>query len=282
VTAPGGPGIPDYVVVGHFSRDLIRGSIRPGGTALYAGVTALRLGSRVAIVTSHANDHEVESDLGDATIARVPAQASTTFELEQREDGRVLKLLARAEPISARDVPSAWLQAGIVHLAPIAWEVDLAIADAGTPGSVVATPQGWLRKVGTDGKVIQSGQQLDHVPLEAFSALVMSIEDIGGDEEVVERIGGRCQVAAITRGSAGCTLFMHGSRSHIPTEPTEEVDSTGAGDVFAAAFFIRLRETNDPIESARFASRVAAMSIEGVGVSRIPTRAQVEERAWPG
>ena len=57
-----------------------------------------------------------------------------------------------------------------------------------------------------------------------------------------------------------------------------EVDSTGAGDVFAAAFFVRLDETGDPRASAGFASCAAGVSIEGVGVARIPDRGAVEAR----
>jgi len=54
------------------------------------------------------------------------------------------------------------------------------------------------------------------------------------------------------------------------------VDPTGAGDVFAAAFMIRLIETDDPCQAAQFANTVASFSIEGPGVSGIPMRHQVE------
>jgi sugar/nucleoside kinase (ribokinase family) len=54
------------------------------------------------------------------------------------------------------------------------------------------------------------------------------------------------------------------------------MDPTGAGDVFSAAFLIRLAETGDPCEAARFANVAASFSIEAPGVSGIPTRRQVE------
>jgi sugar/nucleoside kinase (ribokinase family) len=54
------------------------------------------------------------------------------------------------------------------------------------------------------------------------------------------------------------------------------VDPTGAGDVFAPAFMIRLIETGDPCEAAQFANVVASFSIEGPGVTGIPMRKQVE------
>jgi sugar/nucleoside kinase (ribokinase family) len=50
------------------------------------------------------------------------------------------------------------------------------------------------------------------------------------------------------------------------------VDPTGAGDVFATAFLTRLSETGDPRSAVDCANRVAALSVEGEGVSAIPTR----------
>jgi sugar/nucleoside kinase (ribokinase family) len=61
------------------------------------------------------------------------------------------------------------------------------------------------------------------------------------------------------------------------------VDLTGAGDVFASAFLVRLDETaqssgvEDPWEAARFANAVASFSVEGQGISAIPSREQVDE-----
>jgi sugar/nucleoside kinase (ribokinase family) len=56
------------------------------------------------------------------------------------------------------------------------------------------------------------------------------------------------------------------------------VDPTGAGDVFAAAFLVRYRETGDPFASALFASCAASLSVEAPGLEGVPTRARVEER----
>jgi sugar/nucleoside kinase (ribokinase family) len=56
------------------------------------------------------------------------------------------------------------------------------------------------------------------------------------------------------------------------------MDSTGAGDVFAAAYLVRLSETRDPLTAARFANAMASLSVEGVGVEGVPQRRAVEER----
>jgi sugar/nucleoside kinase (ribokinase family) len=57
----------------------------------------------------------------------------------------------------------------------------------------------------------------------------------------------------------------------------KEVDPTGAGDVFAAAFFYRLHATRDPWEAARFATQLSAYSVTRPGLEGIPTQEEVEE-----
>jgi sugar/nucleoside kinase (ribokinase family) len=57
----------------------------------------------------------------------------------------------------------------------------------------------------------------------------------------------------------------------------QEVDPTGAGDIFAAAFFTRLYLTRDPWEAARFANQVAATSVTRRGLEGIPTAEEIQQ-----
>jgi sugar/nucleoside kinase (ribokinase family) len=54
------------------------------------------------------------------------------------------------------------------------------------------------------------------------------------------------------------------------------VDATGAGDIFAAAFFIRLHTTRDPWEAARFATQLAAYSVTRPGLEGVPTQEEID------
>jgi sugar/nucleoside kinase (ribokinase family) len=231
-------------------------------------------------VTSLAADCPVPDELSGATIATIPAEATTTFTLEEGPDGRTLTLVARASTLSSRDVPEAWRAPELLHLAPIAWEVDPGMATQARAGSMVATLQGWLRRSTRDGIIIPAIEQIDDVPLESLTAVVTSMEDLGGDHATAAAIAARCPITVVTRGAQGCTLYTDGRPTPVPAWPVQERDSTGAGDVFATAFFIRLGESGDPVRSAEFAARVAALSVEGIGVSCIPTRGQLEEREW--
>jgi sugar/nucleoside kinase (ribokinase family) len=297
-----------YLLIGHITRDRFTSPYpheRSGGTVLYAGVAARRLGWRVRIVTALGTDEELPAELLDAEVWRVPSQETTTFEMDDGPGGRVLRLLARAATISPGDVPEAWRSATVVHLAPVAGEVPPEIASSFRGSFVGATAQGWLREGGpwrgwladlgdksSVAKILRtpppsptlprtpllpSGQEGGGGPegLDSLSALVVSAEDFQDAGLVCPRDAARALAAqgptvALTLGPRGCAIFAPGTEEDIGPFPAREVDSTGAGDVFAAAFFIQLSQTGDSVLSARFASRVAALSIEGPGLSRIP------------
>jgi sugar/nucleoside kinase (ribokinase family) len=268
-------------VIGHIARDRLGERERLGGTVLYAGVAAARLGRRVGIVTACSPDLLLPAELttADICVIRLPTAQTCTFAHDSSEGMRRLRLLERGAAILPDQVPTAWLAAPIVHLAPLMGEVQPDVAAHFRSETVGATPQGWLRRVANpNGDVVPALDGLDSAPLGGLTALVLSEEDLAGHEVVADRLSDRIPVLVVTRGVAGCTLFAHGTKHDLPAYPAHEVDSTGAGDVFAAAFFIRFHESRDAATSARFAACAAALSVEGVGVASIPNRDQVEAR----
>ena len=81
-----------------------------------------------------------------------------------------------------------------------------------------------------------------------------------------------------TDGRHGATLFQHGKGERFPAYPACEVDPTGAGDVFAAAFLVNYHWHGDPRKAVDFANCVASLSIEHAGIVGIPTMEKVRER----
>ena len=74
-----------------------------------------------------------------------------------------------------------------------------------------------------------------------------------------------------TRGSGGVTVSREGHGPvtvHAP--PAAEVDPTGAGDTFAAAFVTATRAGADPVAAARAACGVAARSVSVLGAIELP------------
>ncbi|MFL5803040.1 MAG: PfkB family carbohydrate kinase, partial [Roseiflexaceae bacterium] len=171
-----------------------------------------------------------------------------------------------------------WRSAPIVHLGPVLGETPEVLVHA-FPGALLGvTPQGWMRAWGPDlpGPISYRPWHPAADLLRRIDALVLSIEDVKGDEALVAGWARHCKLIALTRGARGATLFIAGAPQTVPAFPATERDPTGAGDVFAAALLVRLHETGDPLDAARFAARVAAASIEGRGVSMVPTRVEVE------
>ena len=78
-------------------------------------------------------------------------------------------------------------------------------------------------------------------------------------------------VLVVTQSAQGCTVFVRGQGARQFVAPAQaEVDPTGAGDVFAAAFFVNFFETGDPWASARFANQVGALSVTRLGLAGVP------------
>ena len=259
----------DYVAIGHIAQDLTPSGVRLGGTVSYAALTAKALGQRTGLVTAAARG-AVTTGLEAVEVCRVLSAASTVFENVYTPAGRVQTLHSRADRLSLAAVPAEWRTAGIIHLAPIADEVDPALASQ-FPGSFVGlTPQGWMRRWDGDGRVYYSEWTEAAAGLAAASAAVISIEDVEGDWALAERWAAAARVLAVTEGARGATVFAAGERQHFPAPTVTVVDGTGAGDIFAAAFFVRLHHGGDPAEAAQFAIALATDSVTRVGIAGVP------------
>lgn len=71
---------------------------------------------------------------------------------------------------------------------------------------------------------------------------------------------------AMKCGQHGCLIHSANHWVHLPAYPVEQVvDTTGAGDCFAAGFLWALSEGGDLTECGRFATAVASCSVEQVG-----------------
>jgi sugar/nucleoside kinase (ribokinase family) len=270
---------PDYLLLGHFTRDVLPdGMTAPGGTSLYASLAAQHLGRQVAVVSAPA---ELPPDLLESVaVAFHPSPTPPTFENQYTPQGRRQILHAASQPIRVADIPAEWRAAPIVHLGPVLGETPEELAFAFPHALLGVTPQGWMRAWGPDlpGLVTYRPWQPTEELLRRIDALVLSIEDVKGDEALVAAWARQCRLVALTHGAQGATLFIAGQPHHVDAFPAIERDPTGAGDVFAAALLVRLCETGDPLDAARFAACVAAGSVEGRGASRIPSRSVVEER----
>lgn len=270
---------PDYLLLGHITRDVLPDrSTAPGGTSLYAACMATQLGKKAAIVSAPA---ELPPQFPQQiVISFYPSPEPPTFENRYTPQSRTQILHSSAEPMQLQHIPAEWQQAPIVHLGPVAQDMPETFINAFPKALLGVTPQGWMRS--WDAQLPSPVRYRAWHPatnlLQRIDALILSIEDVYGDEQLVADWAQHCRLVALTRGAAGSTLYLNGQAHTIPAIPAQELDPTGAGDVFAAALLIRLHETQNPIQAAQFASAAASLSVETHGIAQLPSRAAVEQR----
>lgn len=265
-----------FVVFGHLTRDIIPGGYTLGGTASYAAIAAHRLGAQVTIVTRADPDDARHPALADIEVVNLTSPHTTTFQNFYQSDGtRLQQVRVVAAPIFADDVPEEAYHADVTLLAPVCQEIDPAIAPK-LDAIVGCVPQGWMREWDERGRIyavpwLSAGRLLPYLDMVALSK-----HDMAADPDFLTTLTGAVPVVALTQGQEGCAVYT-GSQVHtIAPRPTTEVDATGAGDVFSAAFLVRLWESKDPLEAAYFANVAASLSVEASGVEGIPHRADVE------
>ncbi|MBI4236563.1 MAG: ribokinase [Chloroflexi bacterium] len=269
---------PNFVVVGHLTRDLVPGGVRLGGAAAYAAMMAHRLGRRVGVATSYGPDLPLAELPEGIEVAVTPSERTTTFRNDPAPEGRRQYVEAVASHLDLEQVPWAWLDSQIVLAAPVLDEVDPTLLGRFQDSLVAAAAQGWLRRwEGPQTPLRRRGLEV-LAALPPLGALFLSQEDFSGDLESSLADLGRTPIALVTHGSRGAQLWWQGRWQQVPAYPAREVDPTGAGDVFAAAFLVRLSEVRDPLVAAQFASAAASLKVEGQGLAAVPTRAAVEAR----
>ena len=111
--------------------------------------------------------------------------------------------------------------------------------------------------------------------LQRANAVVISIEDVRGNEEIILTFAEKTEVLVVTEGFNGARIYWNGDVRHFSAPKVNVVDPTGAGDIFAAAFFDRLEKTHNPWESGIRAVQIASQSVTRKGLAGVPTKQEI-------
>lgn len=268
----------DFLTIGNVTRDLVAGGYTVGGASTYASVTALRQGWRPGVLTRIGPDLALPPVYQEFELFALPSQRTLTFENVYTDEGRVQVIHAVAEPIGVDDVPADLVTHNppVVLLGPVANEVEREVAGLFPQSLLGFVPQGWMRRWDDQGRVYQVPLDYEESWLAQADVLVVSTEDVDNNLDLVRRFSELVDVTVLTRGTHGCDLYYRGHVTHVPARRVREVDPTGAGDTFTAAFLIRYFETGDPLQAARYANVAASFCVEGISYSTIPSRPQVK------
>jgi sugar/nucleoside kinase (ribokinase family) len=269
----------DYVTVGHVTLDLIedrpRGPIaQPGGGAFYSALQAARLGMRTLILTQGVPE-QIERMLApyaeEIDLRVIPARHTTTFATSGSGPTRSQRVLAWAGQI----VEPVELNSSILHLAAVARETPAAWS--GGAEFVGLTPQGLLRQW-------QPSQATSLVALNPtalpsrFDAAVIGERERSSCDALFEAARREGAPIAVTAGPQPTSVHLPEGgpvlQAVVPSTRTAR-DDLGAGDVFAASFFVSLFEGMPVADSAAFGNAAAAFRVSGAGADAVGSRAQI-------
>lgn len=95
---------------------------------------------------------------------------------------------------------------------------------------------------------------------------IMSLYQKDSFDEAVEAVSSNVEVAALTRSEKGAVIISGKNRYSVAAEPVVKVmDTTGAGDQFAAGFLYGYTEGKDLETCARYGAIAAAEVISHIG-----------------
>ncbi|MBI9048478.1 MAG: hypothetical protein JEZ00_03600 [Anaerolineaceae bacterium] len=267
----------DYLVIGNITKDKIDTGYQIGGTASFAALTANALGLQTSILSAAESGSLDLSQFNNIPVYFTPCAQNTIFENKYNGKFREQIIHQWAGTISLQNLPNHCFAPKIVHFGPVATEID--------PEWVVHFPesykgitiQGLMRKWDDQGKVSRAPFILPASQCNRFDAIIFSIEDVCEDENIIETYAHNSAVLAVTEGKKGVRIYWHGDMRHISAPFVNEISDTGAGDIFASAFFIRHQQTKNPWEAARFATQIAANSVTRIGLDGIPTEDEIKK-----
>lgn len=124
---------------------------------------------------------------------------------------------------------------------------------------------------GSVGTVEDLGLPTMLAALDAVDILIANLEegraltDRYAPDDVAAVLAERCETIALTMGEHGSIVGSAGSLERVPSQRTELVDPTGAGDSFGAGFLVGLAAGLAPAAAAEQGARMAARAVAQLG-----------------
>lgn len=275
------PGPGETVTGGTLQREF-------GGKGANAAVAAARLGARVALIAAVGADadgdavradlraHGVREDL----VVDKPAATGLAAVLSDHHGENAIAVASGANHLlDADDVNSRLRRAGTSEQTIVV--VDLEITD----GAVLAAAE-HCRERGC--RLV-----LDPGPARPLSPTVLSASTVltpnRGELQVLTAGGGPEALLAAGVGTVVVTLGVDGvdvhrqaagvdeAKEHLPAFAVDAVDSTGAGDAFAAGLAVGLGEEMPLDQAVRLGAATGALATRAAGArASLPTRGEVD------
>ncbi len=282
----GGMTLVDAERAGTLAAAVVPRLRRSGGSAANTMVGIASLGGRSAFVGKVGDDELgrlFASDLaaagvgvGDVPVSRVHATGMCLVLVTPDAQRTMATFLGASAHLEPADVDAALVEsARSIYLEGYLWDPPPAMeafrqaaAAAHRAGRAVALTLSdpfCVERHRDAFRVLVS----EHVDvLFANESELLALYETGDLETAIAclRGTGRCATAAVTRSARGSVVIAHGERFDVPAEPvTRVLDTTGAGDLYAAGFLHGLAQGRPPAECGRLGALAAAEVISHFG-----------------
>jgi sugar/nucleoside kinase (ribokinase family) len=257
-------------VVGNLSLDRVEGAPpRAGGPPLYAGRALSALGVPAAVVAKCA-ERDRSRLLPALEELELPVElrsgsSTATYSFSYDGDRRTMEVLELGERWAPEDVgvlaEAEWIHVGALFRGEFPDETLVALTARGA-------------RLSFDGQGLVRPARLGPLELEPEADLGflrhVSVLKLSEDEALAlvprldERSLGELGVreVLVTLGSRGCLVLARPTLVHIPAEPLQGIDPTGAGDAFAAAYVLERSRRHAPPQAAQRATRFVHRLLE--------------------
>lgn len=260
-----------------------------GGPTSYCGLTAKAMNLKVRLVTKIGLDFPQEFrraldnrglKINDGCIST--KNPSTRFKLILKDYERELYLLAKCDDIGKEDIE---IDTDACIISPVLNEIhtDAINEIIKRTNFVFVDPQGFVRRVASNGLCHVDNAEL---PFDRKKINVMKV-----DAEEAFALTGMHGVDALRRLGVK-TAILTGTnktimldREHvyeIATDVIESKDSTGAGDILAAAFtssFLKRGELDWGL-CYGVSAAISALKRNAIGIEKVPSRREIENYAY--
>ena len=241
-----------------------------GGKGANAAVAAARLGAPVALVAAVGDDAEGRESLAEFTAEGLDVSAVAVCDaptgvahitIDDRAENTIVVISGANALLGAEAVHSA--------LARLAGPGSVVVTNLEVPEAAVLAAASFCRSHGL--RLVLDPAPARSLPdavigaCEALTPNVAELEGLGVDgPEALLRAGARSVV--VTRGGEGAELHEPGRPPlRVPATKVEAVDTTGAGDTFAAALAVGLHAGLEREEAVRVAVAAGAIACGVVG-----------------
>jgi ribokinase len=265
-----------------------------GGSAVNTAIDGSRLGLRTAVIAKIGFDSfgriivdELLREGVDISGLRVSSTGRTGFTIVVIDrDGNIVMYGFKgvAEELEPNEVDNEIIStARYVHIASLRLDTSLKVAEIARKASAKISwdPGRVLAKKGLKEleKMIKSVDIVLVNKVEASAITGLDIDKYRESAKILKDLGP--ELVVVKLGSRGVYAFGDGVDEEVPAVKVDRVvDTTGAGDAFAAGLIAGILRGYSLRKALLYANAVAALKITKLGSHEAPTHKEVVEYIW--